>query len=275
MLIDVSSVLEPSDVDHLISEKGQNLSVCIQPLNCGCLWGTGWLGTIPCEDLDPAEASWEDIAVYTTTNCDLIQNLVKNEKAKFQLSDTKGIWLMKTDDLMMVLAYLLHRGLYITADDFNTQLTTNSHLYVSNPTSFCSHYPRVEIEKLELKTSIETSTKECTNHQIPDPSMMKTGFANVKNSDVWRKDLKVIEDDGYFKTDLELVKNRTFDALLQKTKDYPVDWWQGGCERFVSVDDINCKGLAKAAVNFAVRWAVVGYFVVGFAVPKYLGWTGP
>jgi len=275
LLIDVASVLEPNDVVHLISGKGQNLSVCIQPLNCACLWGTGWLGTIPCVDLDPSEASWEDIAVYTTTTGDLIQNMIKDEKTKLELSNSKEIWLMRTDDLIMVLAYLLHGGLYITADDFHTQLKSKRHLPVSNPTPSFSHCPRVEIEKLELNTLFENSTKECTNDQTPDPAMMKTNLVDVKDTDVWMEDLKLIEENGYFTTDLELVKNRTFDALLQKTKDYPVDWWQGGCERFVSIDDINCKGLGKAAVNFAVRWTVLGYFVVGFAVPKFLGWTSP
>eukprot|EP00210_Caulerpa_lentillifera_P002029 g1944.t1 len=286
LLIDVSSGdSSPIDINSFMTNFSRNQIVCIQPLNYASLWSTGWLAATTTaatithnEDLESIDAYHENIAVYTTTQLDLICNLVNKKDNEIQGGDSSEIWRMKTDDLIMVLAYLLHDGQYITTDDFESHLNTDGESCSLDSCLSAPHCTKLEIEKIKLNTLLDISMKkEAALLQIQETGLLKGVVSDELASelDLWTTGghHELTEDDGYTTTDSDLVNNGTFDALLQKTKDYPVDWWQGGCERFVSIDDINCKGLAKAAVNFAVRWLVLGYFVIGFAFPKVLGWT--
>jgi len=279
LLIDVSRTLSPLDLECFASGEVQDQKLCIQPLTGASLWSPGWLATVLDENLDPTEIPQEKIAVYLTCNFDLLQNLVKEEMSKIQRSNQREIWLMKTDNLLRVLAYFLHGGVYIKDSDFRTQLRVNGKIESPGFSQDSSDCSRVELEKIrvdQLKTLVQNQAKTKLPEQESEDLLKDIPEGVVASgSEDWIDDYGPQEDDSYITTDSELINNRTFDALLQKTKDYPVDWWEGGCEKSVSVDDINCKVLAKAAANFAVRWVVLGYLVIGLAVPKVLGWTGP
>jgi len=143
-------------------------------------------------------------------------------------------WILKTEDMILTLLYIIHSG------------------------------------RVVKRSELEVMNEECFKGGIKGTCKITISPFHASVSE--KPENQSTQKSEKSASALESQDSRTFDAVLRKSKDYPIDWWQGGSEHLLSMDDLNYQALTKAAVNFTVRWLVVGYLVIGIAVPRAFGW---
>jgi len=257
LVVDVNWSLSCKSLVKLLRTSEELKLMCIQPLSHEGLFSRGWLGDCESENLNP-KSVMDSVSVFAVCPVQAIKKLNLNEECCQLVEDVTQsddqILVFKTDALVIMLAYVLYGGLHIKSSVFSLDGSDTLPTDETCRLSICS-IPR---------GSLGVSQKEAG-----DGGDRRLGSSGRQTKIQLDQEL-----DDYFSSDSDLLNNGTFDAVLQKAKDYPVDWWQGGADCFVSMDDINCKAITRAFVNFTFRWLVLGYFVLGFAVPRALGWEG-
>lgn len=241
MIVDLDQRFELQSLRSVFRSQNGSHCICIQPFDGRSLWSSGWFGGKDCPSIQ--EENKPFVSFFVLCDQETIQSLQNQLPALGSKSNLEEILLFQTDDGIPLLSFVLHSRNKSSHSEFQIALKD------SNP-------------------------EQCRRRLVTLQSTSKTPpfeEKKSKNAEMAKDSLsEVVELEGYWSSEWE--NNRTFDAALQKSKDYPIDWWEGGCDSKLAVDDINYKVMTRAAVNFTVRWLVLGYFVIGFAVPKALGW---
>ena len=260
IVVDVERSFEMKDVQEIFPLLPQHCRLCVQSIDAGSLQSEHWPEARHRENVCPT-AVCQSISLFGTCSVELLEALSPQPEwrelcQKVCLSPSASAMLCKTDDPIQFLTYVLHDGTLSRAEDFKVLLGD-----VTDPGEWSS---ALRMESVALASLCkQTSTAENLFREVvpcpPTPSELEATNGCMSSSP----------------SDLFNNSNATFDAILQKSKDYPIDWCEGGSECFIAMDDINFKVMTRAVINYTVRWLVLGYLVIGFAVPKALGWDGP
>ena len=260
VVVDVERSIELQDLQEIFPLLPHHCRFCLQSVDPDSLESEHWPEGSHRENVNPA-TKCQTLSLFGTCSVELLETLSPQPKWRelcqnVCLLPSASAMLCRTDDPIQFLTYVFHAGTLSQADEFKVLLNDVT------DAGDCSCGLRMENVALASLCKQVSTVENLSGAVTPCPSTpleleASNGCMSSSPSDLFNN------------------SNATFDAILQKSKDYPIDWCEGGSESFIAMDDINFKVMTRAVINYTVRWLVLGYLVIGFAVPKALGWDGP